>query len=333
MISDKLKAIVPIIKGRKYRAYFLAAVGAIVLLALPQFLPIYSTYLLTEIVIYAVFALSLNLLMGYTGLASLGHAAFWGAGGYTVTLLMVRGGIDNFGLCLLAALLVSAIFGFIFGFLALRTTGVYFLMITLALGQMLWALAWRWSSFTGGSNGMHGVTRPDFGLPWSLTDDTIFYYFILVISVIAVFLIYRIVISPFGRTLVGIRENESRMQALGYNTWRYKYFCYVIAGMFGGLAGALKVYQDGSINPGYCSVVVSGLVILMVLTGGSRTFVGPIVGAAVIWLIRSTVSSYTVYWGAVLGIILVVIVMFSPQGITPLLVKQFTKLRRKLWSA
>ena len=315
--------------------YLLAGGGAIIFLALPQFLPIYNTYLLTEILIYAVFALSLNLLMGYTGLASLGHAAFWGASAYTVALLMARAGVDNFWLCMGAALLVSAIMGFIFGFLALRTADIYFLMITLALGQMLWALAWRWSSLTGGSNGLHGITRPDFGLPWSLTNDTVFYYFILIVSVIAILIIHRIIVSPFGRTLVGIRENEPRMKALGYNTWKYKYFCYVLAGVFAGLAGVLKVYHDGSINPGYCSVVTSGLVILMVLTGGVGTFAGPIVGAAVVWLIRSIVSSYTEYWGAILGIILVIIVMFSPQGITPLITNQFTKLRQRfrLWSA
>jgi len=329
-----MDGVTSIIRQGKYRVYLLAMVGAVILLVLPQFLPIYGTYLLTEIFIYAIFALSLNLLMGYTGLASLGHAAFWGVAAYTVALLMVRGGIDNFWLCIGAALLVSAIFGFAFGFLALRTAGVYFLMITLALGQMLWALAWRWSSLTGGSNGLHGVIRPDFGLPWSLTDDRVFYYFILIAAAVVIFLIHRVTVSPFGHTLIGIRENESRMKALGYNTWRYKYFCFVLAGIFGGLAGALKVYQDGSVNPGYCGVATSGLVILMVLTGGGGSFVGPILGAGVVWLIRSIVSSYTEYWGATLGVILIIIVMFSPQGITPLLTRRFIKLRQRLrlWS-
>jgi branched-chain amino acid transport system permease protein len=303
-------------------------VCAAVLLAIPQLLPKYSTYLLTEIIIYAVFALSLNLLMGYTGLSSLGHAAFFGIAAYVVAILVAKAGIHNFGICVISALGVAAILGAVFGFLALKTSGVYFLMITLALGQMLWALAWRWH-FTGGSNGLHGIVRPDIGLPWPSTDDRVFYYYVLVISAIAIFVIYRITISPFGRSLIGIRENEPRMKALGYNTWRYKYVCFILAAVFAGLAGVLKVYQDGSVSPGYCNVGTSGIVILMVLTGGSITFTGPIFGAAAIWLVRSTVSSYTQYWGATLGVILVVIVMFSPQGITPLVMKVAGKIRHR----
>lgn len=301
-------------------------------MAFPQFMPVYHTYLLTEVLIYLIFALSLNLLMGYTGLVSLGHAAFWGTGGYAVALLMSKGVVDNFFLCTGAALLASAILACIFGFLALRTSGVYFIMITLALGQMLWALAWRWESFTGGSNGLHGVTRPDFLASWSQVNSISFYYLILIIVIPTILLIYRITTSPFGQTLVGIRENEPRMQALGYNTWRYKYSCYVLAAIFGALAGALKVFQDGSINPGSFSITISGLVVLMVLTGGAGSFAGPILGASVVWVIKSIVSSYTSYWGATLGIILVIIVMFSPQGITPLLTKPLVKLNQRLWN-
>jgi branched-chain amino acid transport system permease protein len=329
-----MSALTPLlnIDRERYLTYLLLIVGAGILLGFPYIATVYKTHLLTEILIYAIFALSLNLLMGYTGLASLGHAAFWGGGGYAIAMMMVKGGFINFFLCLGTALFVSAMLGFVFGFLALRTSGVYFVMITLALGQMLWALAWRWNSFLGGSNGLHGVTRPNFGLPWSLREITHFYYFILVIFAFAVFLIYRITKSPFGRTLVGIRENESRMEALGYHTWRYKYFCFVFAAVFAGLAGALKVYQDGSINPGCIGVAISGMVILMVLTGGARNFYGPIVGAAIVWIIRNIVSSYTAYWGATLGIILVLIVMFSPQGITPLVITPMVKLRQKLWN-
>jgi branched-chain amino acid transport system permease protein len=313
----------------KYLKYFLIATGSIISVTFPLFMHVYHTYLLTEVLIYTIFALSLNLLMGYTGLASLGHAAFWGMGGYTVALLMAKVGIDNFFLCTGAALLTSTILALAFGFLALRTTGVYFIMITLALGQMLWALAWRWASLTGGSNGLHDVIRPDFLLSWSNVSSTSFYYLVLIITVPAIFLIYRVTTSPFGQTLIGIRENEPRMQALGYNTWRYKYSCYVLAAIFGALAGALKVFQDGSINPGSASITISGLVILMVLTGGPGTFFGPVIGAGVVWIVKSILSSYTPYWGAALGIILVIIVLFSPQGITPLITKLFAKLFAK----
>ena len=131
--------------------------------------------------------------------------------------------------------------------------------------------------------------------------------------------------------MIGIRENESRMQALGFSTWRYKYFCFVLAGAFGGLAGALKVFQDGSIDPGSASVAVSGLGIVMVLTGGNRRFAGPVLGAGLVWIIRNIISSYTSYWGAALGIILVIIVMFSPRGIAPLLGSVCRKAARKIW--
>ncbi|HEY48746.1 MAG TPA: branched-chain amino acid ABC transporter permease [Dehalococcoidia bacterium] len=297
----------------RYGAYVL--VGLAVFLIVPQFIASYYVLIWAEILIYAIFALSFNMLMGYTGLLSLGHAAFFGAGGYTVALLVVKGGMDNFWLCIFIALLVSALLGLVFGYLALRTTGIYFIIITLALAQMLWALAWRWRSLTGGDDGLPGIDRPDFGLPWSLEDTTNYYYFILVFFVLSLFILYRISRSPFGRTLVGIRENEPRMQALGYNTWRYKYVCFIIAAVFGGLAGVLKVYQDGFISPTYCSMMTSALVVLMALIGGTRVFTGPILGAGVVWIIKSVVSSYTEYWTLILGILMVVIVMFAPQGI------------------
>jgi len=293
----------------------LVAAGVILLLVLPQVISSYYVLLLTEILIFGIFALSVNMLLGYTGLVSLGQAAFWGAGGYTVALLIVQGSVDNFWLCIIAALLVSAVLGLVFGFLALRTTGMYFIMLTLALAQMLWALVWRWRSLTGGDDGLPGITRPDFGLPWSLADTVNFYYFIFVFFAIAVFLLYCITRSPFGRTLVGIRENESRLQALGYNTWRYKYVCFVIAAVFGGLAGALKVYQDGFISPTYLSMTTSAIVVLMAMIGGTRVFAGPILGAGAVWIIRSIVSSYTEYWTLILGVLMVIVVMFAPQGI------------------
>lgn len=307
----------------RYVIYLLA--GVAIFVVCPQFLSSYYLLLLTEILVYAIFALGLNMLVGYTGLLSLGQAAFWGAGGYTVALLIVRGGCDNFWLCIAAALVVSAILGLVLGLMALRTRGIFFIMITLALAQMLWAIVWRWRSVTGGDDGLAGITRPDLGLPWSLWDTTNFYYFILAFFVITVFVLYRVVRSPFGRTLVGIRENEPRMQALGYNTWRYKYACFVIAAIVGGLAGALKAYQDGFVSPAYFSATTSAIVLLMVLIGGTRVFAGPVLGVGVVWLIRSIVSSYTEYWNLILGILMVVVVMFASQGVAGYL----TQLRKR----
>lgn len=315
----------PLIK-RVVTVIFLLAAGAGIFVVTPLYMNSYHVLIFTEILIFAIFALSFNMLMGYTGLFSLGQAAFFGAGGYTVALLVVRADIDSFWLCLAAALAAATALGLLFGYLALRTMGVYFIMITLALAQMLWALVWRWRSFTGGDDGLPGISHPDFGLPWSLGGTTNYYYFILVFFVLSVFILYRITKSPFGRVLVGIRENEPRMQALGYNTWRYKYACFVIAAVFGGLAGALKVYQDGYISPNYCSMMTSALVVLMALIGGTRIFTGPILGAAVVWAIRSIVSSYTEYWTLILGVLMVVIVMFAREGI----VGYLSQLRREV---
>jgi branched-chain amino acid transport system permease protein len=269
----------------------------------------------TEILIYGIFALSVNMLLGYAGLISLGQAAFWGAGGYTVALITVQAGLGSFWLCICAAVVVAAVLGGILGALALRTKGVYFILLTLALAQMVWALLSPWRSVTGGTDGLMGIARPDLGLPWSLSGSLSFYFFVLMFFAVSAFVLYRVTRSPFGRVLVGIRENEQRMRALGYNTWRYLYICFIVAAAFGGLAGALKVYQDGFVNPAYASLSTSALVLLMAMIGGTRVFGGPVVGAGVVWIIRSVVSSYTVYWNLLLGIVMVAVVMFAPSGI------------------
>jgi branched-chain amino acid transport system permease protein len=206
----------------------------------------------------------------------------------------------------------------------MRVSGIYFLMITLAIGQMFCAAVWSWRSLTGGDDGILGIRRPILGLSLSSSNEINFFHFILIFFIICLFLLYRIANSPFGFTLLGIRNDEIRMRALGYNTWRYKYFCYVISGVFGSLAGALKVYQDGFVNPSYANVAQSGLVLLMVLIGGSAFF-GPIIGAIIVTIAAHIISSYTEYWLAFLGVILILSVMFFPEGIAG----YFTKIMSK----
>lgn len=302
----------------KYTNYFIISAAIIILLFLPLFLSIYSVTLLTEILIYSIFAMSLNLLVGYLGYPSLGHATFFGLGGYSIAIFVVKGGFQNFLFCISASLLIAAVFSFVLGLIAMRVSGIYFLMITLAIGQAFWAGIWSWTSLTGGDDGLSGISRPTLVAlehSWSLSNETNFYYLIFLFFIICLLLLYSIGNSPFGQVLKGIRNNEMRMRALGYNTWLYKYLCYVIAGIFGSFAGALKVYQDCFISPIYASIAQSALVLLMVIIGGSKVFLGPAIGALTIQIIANIVSSYTEYWSAIMGIALILSVMFFPEGI------------------
>jgi len=306
-------------RGKSEYIYFVITVAAIaLLLCLPKVLSIYGVTLLTEIFIYSIFSMSLNLLIGYLGYTSLGHATFFAVGGYALALLASKAGIQNFFFCVAATLMVGAAFGLLLGLITMTVSGIYFLMITLATGQAFWAAVWSWRSFTGGDDGLSGISRPmlvAFGHRWPFSNEITFYYLIFIFFILCLSLMYLIVKSPFGCALLGIRNNEMRMRALGYNTWRYKYLCYVMAGMFGSLAGALKVYQDCFINASSASITQSGLVLLMVVIGGARVFLGPVIGAFLIQIIANIVSSYTEYWSTMMGVALILSVMFFPEGI------------------
>ncbi len=298
---------------------WLISVGAIamLMLLLPYAVSSYYLGLASKILIFALFAMSLDLLLGYSGLASLGHAAFFGVSAYTVGLLTLRAGASAW-LALTTGLLAAGVTGALFGLLALRTRGSYFLMITLALAQVLWGIASGWRSMTGGDDGLPNIPRPDLGLPWSLADTTPFYYFVLLIVAAAAAILARIVRSPFGYALRGIRESESRMSALGYNVWRYKYVAFVLGGLFAGLAGCLYVYLNRFVSPDYVHVVRSAEVLLMVILGGAGTLVGPAIGAGLIILFENVVSTYTERWLMALGVVYVLVTLFAPRGIVGL---------------
>ncbi len=287
---------------------------ALALAVAPLALTSYQLGLLTKMLILAVFASSLNLILGYAGLPSLGHAAYFGVAGYTVGLLAVKG-LDHFWLDFGAGLAAASLTAALFGLLALRTGGSYFLMITLALAQVLWGIAFGWRSLTGGDDGLPGVPRPAAGLPWSLADGVRFYYFVLVVFALATACVWVIVRSPFGRALVGIRESERRMEVLGYNTWAHKYVAFVLAGTLAGVAGVLFVYFNGFVSPADLSVVVSATGLIMVILGGAGTLFGPAVGTGAIVLLENTISAYTQRWLLVLGLIYVGVTLFAPAGI------------------
>jgi branched-chain amino acid transport system permease protein len=289
-------------------------ISGILLVALPPLLPAYPLTLLTQALIYAVFAMSLDLLLGYTGLPSLGHAAYFGVAAYVVAILATEYQA-GFWTCLVMALLAAIITGALFGLVAIRALGVYFLMITLALGMVVWGLAFRWVSMTKGDNGISGVPRPALGLPWSFEDQTAFYYLTLAAFILAFGLLLLIVRSPFGMSLQGIRESEGRMRTLGYNVWLHKYLAFILAGAFAGLAGVLWAYYNGFVSPVEMQLVTSVETLLMVALGGSGTLIGPMLGAGVIVFLKNFVSVYTKRWLIILGGVYICVILFAPQGV------------------
>jgi branched-chain amino acid transport system permease protein len=309
----------------------LITIAMILAILLPQFMGSFYVSLLTQILIFGIFALAVNLLQGYTGLPSMGQAAFLGIAAYTVGIL-VRAGIKNFWLDSLAGIGVAGLLAAFFGPMVLRTRAMPFLIITTALGQCLWGLAMGWSKLTGGDDGIPSIARPNIGLPWSLTDSNNFFYFVLVFFLIVVVISYRLVRSPFGLTLVGIREGENRMRFLGYNVWLHKYLAYLLSGLFAGVAGVLLVYYKGHVGPTELHFALSAEALLMCILGGSNFLLGPVVGAAIIVLIRYLVSAYTSHWLMVLGAAYILTIYYAPTGILGLFQSIWQK-RGRRWNA
>jgi branched-chain amino acid transport system permease protein len=288
------------------------AIVATAALQLPTVLSSFHLGLAMEILIFGLAAMSLDLLAG-TGLVSLGHAAFFGGAAYTIGILMNTYHLD-FPLTAGAAVLAATALGAFFGLLAVRTSGVYFLMVTLALAQVVWGLAYRQSSITGGDNGLSGISRPMLG-SISLATQTHYYYFVLGVVAISALVLHRIVHSPFGLTLKGIRDSESRMKALGYNTWLHKYLVYVLAAAFAGVAGALYAYYNSFINPDTVTLAQSATFVLMVILGGVGTLWGALIGAGIIDLLRNQLGLYTDRWPTVMGAVFVLVVLFARDGL------------------
>ncbi|MGZ5060906.1 MAG: branched-chain amino acid ABC transporter permease [Usitatibacter sp.] len=275
----------------------------------------YYVNLASQVLIAAIFAMSLNLLVGYGGMTSLGHAAYLGVAAYATAWLSLRWGLGPFAAGG-AALLVTTLMAGFCGVLALRATGLSFLMITLALGQILWGLAYRWVKVTGGDNGLSGLARPSpFGI--DLTGATPFYYFTLAVFAIAFALIGSLVRSPFGASLKGARDQPRRMSALGHNVWLIRWIAFTLAGFWGGVSGVLYVYYNNYISPHALSLTNSAEVLLMVIAGGASTVLGPVVGAVLVVLMKNVASAYVEHWTLLLGAVFVVIVVFLPDGLVP----------------
>ena len=292
------------------------AVLCVIILILPYFVSAYIQSMVTKILIFGIFALSLNILWGYTGLFSLGHAAYFGVAGYAAGILIVRFGIQNFWMTAPVAIIIATFLAAILGIPALRMAGAYFLLVTLAMGELIFSVAEKWRSMTGGADGLAGIPLPNLHLGFTMTNLH-FYYMVFVIFAICAFLIYRIINSPFGDALQGIRENEPRMKTLGYNTWLYRYMSFIIGGLFAGVAGVLFGHFTGIIAPGHVGVMTSTLVMLMVILGSSSTVFGPVLGAAVVVVLEHVASIYVPSrWPLILGGVFVLAVMFLRGGIT-----------------
>jgi len=290
---------------------------ALILAIIPIFLSTYGQGLMTRFLIFALFAMSYNVVFGYGGLLSLGHAAFFGAGGYTVALLKLHAGVDLFWITAPLGLLVATLVAVLFGIIALRASGIYFLLVTFALGQMLYSLAWnvKWLN-SKGMQGITNITLPDLGIPGLNLDTTSFYYMVLICFIISFVVLYRIVRSPFGLALVGIREDESRMEAVGYNTWLYKYTAFVLSGTFAGLAGILFAYYNFFVSPKHLGISTSFLPMVMAIMGGLGTFLGPVIGAAVYIFVETFASIFLPQrWPLILGGLFVLTIMFAREGI------------------
>ena len=306
----------------------LALVAALV--AGPPYLSSFMLSLVIQALIYAILAMSLDIILGYTGLASLGHAAYFGLGAYAVGILTTRYGA-GFWTALLVGVLAAAAVAAIFGLLALRATGVYFLMITLALGMVAWGLANRWVSLTQGDNGISSVPRPDLGFGFSVIHAVPFYYLALLGFLLAFGFLRLVVRSPFGQTLVGIRESESRMRTLGYHVWLHKYLGFVIAGGVGGFAGVLWSSYQGFVSPTDLELTTSVKVLLMVALGGRGTLLGPALGALLIVLLENLVSVYTHRWLLILGAVYIGTIVYAPEGILGA-VRQWRMKGDKAWA-
>jgi branched-chain amino acid transport system permease protein len=297
------------------RASIALALGAAACIAVPWIITNdYYVNLATQILIYALLALSLNLLLGYGGMVSLGHAAFLGLTGYS-TILLVLAGYDQLTTAILSVVFSTAC-GALFGVLSLRASGIGFLMITLALGQIVWGIAYRANELTGGDNGITLPARPvPFGV--DINSASNFYYFTLIVFAIALFCIWRLTRSPFGAALCGTRDQPRRMSMLGHNVWIIQWLTFVIASFWGSIAGMLYIYYNLFMSPHAISLQQSAEALLMAILGGASTLTGPIIGAIIITIVKNVVSTYIERWNILLGLIFVVVIMFMPNGLVP----------------
>ena len=293
--------------------------GIIVLLLFPVFLPRFYVYLVSIILLYGLLATSLNLVLGYGGIFQFHHAVFYGVGAYGTTLMLTKTGLPPM-LAFLVGPLVSAAFGLVLGIICIRLSKLYFGMLQISLGSLVWAIVYRWYAFTGGDDGIHGIPMPEM-----LSSPKGAYYFTLIITLLSLLIMWKIIRSAFGSALQGIRDNPVRSEMIGINVRRHQLLALVLAGFFAGVAGSLFVVVDNTVFPDMLFWTLSLEILIMCLLGGWFTFLGPMLGAAVIIALRTFVSTYTDYWALVLGIIMMLVIFFLPSGILGYVEEKFNR--------
>jgi branched-chain amino acid transport system permease protein len=296
----------------------LIVVFLLVAVSVPHFAGEFWTRLLMQIMIFGLLALSTDLLLGHAGLFSLCHASFFAVAAYATAILQVRYGVGT-ALAACAGIAAGTLLALVFA-VAVRTRGVYFILITLAFGYIIWGVAYRWASFTGGDNGVTNVPYPAVG-GFRVANATQYYYVVLTVIVLCALAYRMLVTSPFGLTLRGIKSSESRMRSLGYDVGRHLYVAFVLSGVIASVAGVLYVYFNRFINPVAGSFPVSVEAVLMAIVGGSGTILGPFLGSGLILVLRNWVSGFFHYYTAVLGIVFIVTVLWAPQGIMGLIAR------------
>jgi branched-chain amino acid transport system permease protein len=320
-----------------WRLGIAAIVVLIVLAVLPLIVDPYQTVLLTYGLIMAIAALGFNLLLGYTGLLSFGHSAYFGAGAYTVAFIARDLGTQSMELCIIGGLIGTLVIAALFGFVCVRHTRIFFGILTLALSQVLWSLAFKFFWVTGGTDGIRvAYTRLnllggliDFRGPGSFQKFVYaYYYYVLVLFAAATLIMWIIVHSPFGKALQAIRDNETRARFVGISVRRYRWIAFIISGLFTGLAGILWVPLNGLTTPDILYWPFSGEIVFMTVLGGFRNFTGPIVGAVVFNYLKTYAVASTEYWQALLGLVLVILVLVLPTGIVGTLTRLAGRFRR-----
>jgi len=278
------------------------------------------TALASEILIFALFAMAFDLMLGYAGMLSFGHAAFFGLGAYTTGIVLKRI-YPSVPLALLGSVIVSSLAGFIIGFLSIRRRGIYFTMVTLAFGQLFYFVAFKWTWLTGGDDGLQGVPRPWVG-PFNLQSQIVFYYFVLVSVVLCAMILFRVVNSPFGKTLQAQRENRNRAMSIGYDVDKFKLTAFILSAFFSGIAGGFYALLLNFVPLGSLHWTTSGEVVMMTITGGMGTLFGPVLGAVGVILLRDVISNFTESWSFVMGLLFMGTVLGFRSGLIGILSKR-----------
>jgi branched-chain amino acid transport system permease protein len=312
----------------KYKGFSITTLLILALIVflffLPQLAGKYVMYMTMHILIFSVFALGFNLLLGYTGLLSFGQAGFYACGAYGCAKLLLV--IPSLLPGIICGILFAGVTALILGFLCIRHTRIYFAMLTLCFGMMIYSLAWKWHTMTGGDDGLIGIPRAPLEIPGIFSIDMSamgnYYYFVLIVCLLAIGLFYRIVNSPFGLTLQGIRDSESRIAFTGISVKNYRLIAFTIAGLYAGLAGALIPPLENTVTPPLAHWTHSAEPIMATLLGGIHSFSGPIVGAFVFYVIKDIIVRFTEYWLIWLGAIVVALVMGLPGGVVSIFEKR-----------